>query len=169
MSNKQSAWRSPWVIGWAGMLVVFVTANVVMLYLAGDSTHRLVVKDYYDRGQDYEKNMLKRLAKDPGWVMEIESPQFVNVDKPTSFAFRVNDKEGKPVVPDSVTFFVYRPSDARHDFSVPMVLMEPGLYQTEAMFPLKGVWDILVSVQSGEDEFNTHHRISAGVKYTGKL
>ena len=59
--------------------------------------------------------------------------------------------------------------DGQVGFNPQLELVEPGLYQAEATFPLKGVWDILVSVKNGEDEFNTHHRISAGVKYSGKL
>ncbi|MCG8425825.1 MAG: FixH family protein, partial [Chromatiales bacterium] len=76
MSEKQKALRSPWVIAWISMFVIFVIANIVMIYLAADRPG-LVVDDYYERGQDYEENMLKRMAKDPGWKMKIDAPEFV--------------------------------------------------------------------------------------------
>ena len=39
----------------------------------------------------------------------------------------------------------------------------PGEYEAEVSFPLKGVWDILVSVRRGDQEYNAPHRLSAGV------
>ncbi|MEJ1298281.1 MAG: FixH family protein [Candidatus Sedimenticola sp. (ex Thyasira tokunagai)] len=164
MSEKQSPWRSPWIIGWMSMLVIFVAANIVMIYLAIDDSPGLVVDDYYERGQDYEENMLKRQARDPGWKMKVIAPEFVDIGKPALFSYKVTDKEGNPATPDSVTFYVYRPADKDLDFSVPMKQVEVGFYQAEVTFPLLGVWDILVSNKVGEDEYNQPHRISAGVK-----
>ena len=164
MSNKQSAWRSPWVIGWAVMLLTFITVSVVRVFLAVQTSPGLVVDDFYERGQDYEQNRLKRAARDPGWKMEIEAPEFVDIATPTRYGFRVADKEGAPVSPDSVIFYVYRPSDAKLDFSLPMKQAEPGHYLADVSFPLLGVWDILISARNGEDEYHLPHRISAGVK-----
>ena len=161
--QHQSAFKSPWVIAIILMLVIFVGANAVMIFLAANRGPGLVVDDYYERGQDYEKNMLKRLAKDSGWVMTVEDPGFVDIGKPTVFRFKVVSKEGGEAAPDQVTLHAYRPADAKQDFSLPMQLVEPGVYEAEATFPLKGVWDVLVSAKQGEDEFNTHRRISAGV------
>ena len=164
MNKKQSAWRSPWVVAWVAILVVFVLISGVRIFLAIDTNPGLVVEDYYERGQDYEQNRLKREARDPGWRMEIEAPAFVDVAVPTTYGFRVVDREGKPVSPEAVTFYAYRPADAGQDFSVPMEQIGPGHYRAEVSFPLLGVWDILISAKHGEDEFNLPHRISAGVK-----
>ena len=164
--HKQSAWRSPWVIGIGVMIVIFLAANAVMIFLATGRGPGLVVNDYYSRGQDYEQNMLKRLAKDPGWSMTIEAPGFVDVAKPSVFRYRVATKEGAAVTPDTVVLHAYRPSDAKADFSAPMTRGEDGVYQVEVSFPLKGVWDVLVSATQGEEEYSTHRRISAGVNTT---
>lgn len=165
MTKKQKALRSPWVLGWIAMLIIFVIANIIMIYLASDRPG-LVVDDYYDRGQDYEQNMLKRQAevRELGWKAKIIKPEYADVGKPVTYGFRIMDKEGAPVEPDSVTFFVYRPADDSQDFSLPMHLVEPGFYQAEVTFPLLGVWDILVSVKKGDIELNEDSRISAGVK-----
>jgi nitrogen fixation protein FixH len=163
-AKKQSAWRSPWVWTIIGFFLVFLSANIYMLTLAGDSSPRLVNQDYYKRGEDYEENMLKRMAKDPGWVMKIEAPEFIDVAVPTTFVFTVFTKEGEPVDPDLVTFYAYRPSDGTHDFSQPMSKEAAGRYQTEVSFPLKGVWDILIAAKQGEEEYQTPYRFSAGVK-----
>ncbi|MEW8013961.1 MAG: FixH family protein [Candidatus Sedimenticola endophacoides] len=164
MSEKQKALRSPWVLAWIGMFVIFVGANFVMIYLAESRSPGLVVEDYYDRGQDYEANMLKRQAKALAWDMQLIAPPYVDVAKATTYGVRISDRAGAPFAPDSVVFYAYRPADAEQDFSVPMKQIELGLYQAPVSFPLLGVWDILISARSGEGEINLPHRISAGVK-----
>jgi nitrogen fixation protein FixH len=108
--------------------------------------------------------MLERMQRNPGWLMKIDLPDPVLKDEPTLFRFTLVDKAGLPVTSDGVMFFAYRPSDARRDFSVPMELEAPGRYRATVGFPLKGVWDILVSVQGGEDEYNTARRINVAEK-----
>ncbi len=159
MSEKISAWRSPWVMGWIALLVVVLMVNGLMIFLAFDNSPGLVVEDYYERGQSYSRHVLKRQARFPGWQMKIDPPADIEQDRPAVFRFVVVDKAGVPVTPDRVVLFAYRPSDAEQDFSIPMAQETPGHYVAEARFPLKGLWDILVSVQTGEDEYNTPRRI----------
>lgn len=163
MKEKQSAWRSPWVIAWIGLLVTFVMVSGYRIYLAIQTNPGLVDENYYERGQDFEKNRLKKMARDPGWIMKLEVPEVVDIGKPVHYRFRVTDKSGTPVTPDAVTFYVYRPSDAKQDFSLPMREVGIGTYTAEVTFPLLGLWDILVSVKNGEDEYNHPHWVSAGV------
>ncbi len=163
MSDKKSAWRSPWVIGWVVMVVIFFTMNAIMIYLAQTNNPGLVVEDFYERGQDYEKNMLKRQARNPGWQMKVEFPKKIEPNEPFTCRYSVTDKEGVPIDPSEVTFYAYRPSDAKQDFQLPMKRVGPGLYEAEVSFALKGVWDTLVSVKQGEDEYNTPQRVSVGI------
>ena len=44
-----------------------------------------------------------------------------------------------------------------------MTEVAPGNYEVEVSFPLKGVWDILVGVRHGEEEFHSAYRLSVGV------
>ena len=163
MSEKKSAWRSPWIIGWILMVVIFFTMNMIMIYLAQTNNPGLVVEDFYDRGQDYEQNMLKRQARNPGWQMVVEFPKKIEPGEPFVCRYSVTDKEGAPIDPNEVTFYAYRPSDARQDFHLPMQRVGQGLYEVEVSFALKGVWDTLVSAKWGEDEYNTPKRVSVGI------
>jgi nitrogen fixation protein FixH len=165
MTDKKSAWRSPWVIAWVAMVVIFFTMNMIMVYLAQTNNPGLVVEDFYERGQDYEQNMLKRQARNPGWQMQVDLPKKIGVDELVTCRFTVKDKDGAPVDPTAVTFYAYRPSDAKEDFSVPMQRLGPGLYEAELRFPLLGAWDILVSAQRGEDEYNAPKRIGVGIDW----
>lgn len=159
MTANNSAWRSPWVRAWVATLLVVVSANVLMIYLAIDANPGLVVEDYYERGQDYEKNMVARMERDPRWRMRIKTSNTPPLATPVPINFSVMDKEGQPVIPDAVTFYVYRPSDAKQDFSVPMQQQSPGHYLADVSFPLKGVWDTLVSVQKGDEEYHQALRV----------
>ena len=146
------------------MLVIFVLVNVIMIYLADSRNPGLVVDNYYERGEDYEENMLKKLAKDPGWQMNIETPEYVGVETPSRFGFTILTKEGQPASPDSVVFYAYRPSGKIHDFSVPMQQEAAGHYQADISFPLKGIWDIVVAAEFGEEEYHASYRLNAGVR-----
>ncbi|MEN8178837.1 MAG: FixH family protein, partial [Pseudomonadota bacterium] len=92
MSDKNSPWRSPWVIAWVSMVVIFFSMNMVMIYMAVENDSGLVVDDFYERGQDYEKNLRKRQARDPGWKMRIQLPRKIEVDQPVICRFKVTDK-----------------------------------------------------------------------------
>ena len=50
--------RNPWVIGWFGLVVVFLSVNAVFFVLAVISNPGLVVEDYYEQGRQYEKNAI---------------------------------------------------------------------------------------------------------------
>ena len=165
MTEKKSAWQSPWVIAWVAMVVIFLTMNIIMIYLAIDNSPGLVVDDFYDRGEDYEQNMLKRQARNPGWTMQVDLPRKIEVGKPVRCRYSVKDSEGNPVSRDEVTFHAYRPSDAKQDFAVPMRQIAPGEYEADVNFPLKGAWDTLVSIKNGEDESNTPKRVGVGIDW----
>ena len=154
-----SAWRSPWVIGWVGLVVVVLGVNLTMVYLAISTNPGLVNDDYYERGQDYEKTLATRLARDPGWTMRPDFPREILVNDPTTVRVFLVDKAGQPVTPDSVTFYAYRPSDKSKDFSTVMVEEGKGRYAATVSFPLYGFWDGLVAVTSGDEEYTSGDRI----------
>lgn len=155
-----SAWRSPWVIGWVGLVVVVLGVNLTMVVLAVATNPGLVNDNFYERGQDYEKTLMSRLARDPGWTLSADFPSDIKVSEPTWLRVFLVDKAGQPVSPEAVTFFAYRPSDKAMDFSRPMVEEAKGRYAAQVTFPLFGAWDTLVAVEQGGDEYTTGARIS---------
>jgi nitrogen fixation protein FixH len=161
--DKKSAWRSPWVIAWVGLVLIVLSVNLVMVYLAIGHNPGLVMEDYYERGKNHEETLFKRLARDPGWRMEILAPDTIPLGQATAIRFRMLDRQEQPVASDRVTLFAYRPSDARQDFSVAMQPESPGIYWAAVRFPLKGVWDLVAAVRQGDDEFNAPLRIRVGM------
>lgn len=154
------AWKSPWVIAWIALVVAVLGVNAVMVYLAFATSPGLVVEDFYERGQSYERTMLSRGARDPGWTLRADIPQAISAGVATPIRFFLVDKAGQPVTPDSVELFAYRPSDSSRDFSRVMTEEGPGRYLAEVSFPLIGVWDTLMAVRHGEDEYQVGQRIN---------
>lgn len=158
-TRSNSAWRSPWVISWVGLIVAVLGVNLFMVYLAISTNPGLVNEDYYERGQHYEKTLASRLAKDPGWTMRADFPRDIELNVPTSVRVFLVDNAGQPVTPDSVRFYAYRGSDKSKDFFVDMEAEGKGRYVANVSFPLFGFWDGLIAVQQGEDEYTTGDRI----------
>ncbi len=154
------AWKSPWIIGWVSLVVVVLIVNIIFVTLGFSTNPGLVVDNFYDRGQDYEKTWASRQERDPGWVMQADVPQDLVVGEPSVLRFFLVDKAGQPADIDNAHFYAYRPSDAKRDFDLPMIEEGPGRYRVDVNFPLMGIWDTLVAVRQGEEEFNLGRRIS---------
>lgn len=157
--RSNSPWRNPWVLAWIGLVVSVLVVNGTFVWLAFSTNPGLVDDDFYERGQHYEKTLASRLAKDPGWTMHADIPDDLTAGLGGSILVTLVDKAGQPVKPERVTFYAYRPSDKSADFSVPMSQIGPGQYLARVSFPLFGVWDGLVAVTQGEDEFTSGQRI----------
>lgn len=160
--KKQSAFKSPWVIGWISLVIVVLSVNAYMIMQAIGNNPGLVVEDFYERGQDYEENIVKKLNNNLKWSTDI-SAENLHYNKPAIIRFKISDKQNKQPVLDSITVYAYRPADARLDFSSPMSAandVESGFkYQSELTFPAKGVWDVLVSATIEGKEVNFGKRV----------
>jgi len=153
-SKKQSWYKSPWVIGWLLLVLVVMAVNAFMIFQSVNDFPGLVVDDFYERGQNYEENILKKLENNEKWVTEFQLDE-IHSNKLISIAFTINDKQGKPAQAEKITLFAYRPSDAKKDFSVPMILSDDKkTYQADMTFDSKGKWDLLASVTIDGTEVN---------------
>lgn len=157
--RASSAWRSPWFIGWIGLVVVVLAVNATMIVLAFVTNPGLVVDDYYERGRNVERTLTTRRAEAPGWTMSLDTPADVAKSQSTVVRFFVVDSAGQPVRPDQVTYYAYRPSDPSADFSVPMVEEAPGRYAAEVSFSMSGLWDTLVAARTDGQEVVYDQRI----------
>lgn len=154
-----SALKSPWIIAWIGLVVTVLGVNALMVYLAVSTNPGLVVDDYYERGQNYERTMLSQRARNPGWILSADVPTQVSAGVSTAIRLFVVDQAGRPVTPDSAELFLYRPSDAERDFSVEMLPEAAGRFAAKLSFPLVGAWDILIAARQGRDEYHLGQRI----------
>ena len=153
-SNSQSWYKSPLLIGWLLLVLTAMAGTIYMVIQANSGFPGLVVDDFYERGQDYEENILQKLKNNEQWTTEFQFGEIYH-NKLISIAFTINDKQGKPALVEKITLFAYRPSNAKKDFSVPMTLSDDKkTYQANMTFASKGKWDLLASVIIDGTEVN---------------
>ena len=157
--NKQSWYKSPWVIGWLLLVCTVLAVNAYMIFQSVNEFPGLVVDDFYERGQNYEENILTKLENNEKWTTEFQIAE-IHQNESTAIIFSIRDRDGKPASPEKITLFAYRPSNAKKDFSAPMTLSDDQLlngekaYQVNMTFDSKGKWDLLASVIIDGTEVN---------------
>jgi len=153
-SNKQSWYKSPWVIGWLLLVIIVLAVNAFMIFQSINDFPGLVVDDFYERGQDYEENINKKLENNEKWDTNFQLSE-VYLNKPVTINFQIKDKTGALSSVEKITLFAYRPSDAKKDFSMSMTLADnKKSYQVTMTFEDKGKWDLLASAVIDGTEVN---------------
>ncbi len=153
-TEKKQWYKSPWVIGWLLLLATVLGVNIFMIMQSITKFPGLVVDDFYQRGQDYEKNIHKKLKNNQRWKTRFDYSR-IYLNKPTSIQFSITDKQGNKAKVEHITLYLYRPSNAEKDFSIPMsVADKANTYQASVTFDSKGKWDILASVVIEGTEVN---------------
>lgn len=160
--DNPRAWRNPWVIGWVSLVAIVLLVNITMISLAVFTNPGLVSEDYYERGRNYEKTVTTRIAARNalGWTISTDFPAEPVMNRIEKYRFNAVDKNGVPVSNGQVTANVYRPSDVKADFKVQMSEIVPGVYAGDINFPLKGQWEVTISLQRDEDIYDFSRRAS---------
>ncbi|MBF0266863.1 MAG: FixH family protein [Gammaproteobacteria bacterium] len=159
-NKTNSRWfKSPWVLAWLLLVIIVLTVNIYMIIQSKSNFAGLVVDDFYDRGQDYEENIHIKLANNEKWNTRFYLDKVYH-NKPAIIKFNIKDKQNKPLIMDKIKLYIYRPADAKQDFSVDMVPAEvSGTYQSTVTFTLKGEWDLLASIKINGTEVNYGRRL----------
>lgn len=162
VKNKQSWYKSPWVIGWLLLIMIVLSVNGFMIFKSIGNDPGLVVDDFYERGQNYEENIAKKLENNLKWNAQYELEE-ITVGNASKIVFRLTDQEDRFKQADTITLFAYRPADARQDFSNEMNVVTTAdgrqHYEAEMTFQAKGVWDLLVGASVDGKEVNYAKRI----------
>ncbi len=158
-SNSNSWYKSPLLLGWLFLVLAAMAGTIFMVIQANSGFPGLVVDDFYERGQDYEENIQKKLENNEKWKTQFHIED-IFLNQATIIRISFTDSAGVPATPDKVTLFAYRPSNAEKDFNVPMMLFvqdgtaKKGTYQASMTFSAKGKWDILASINIDGIEVN---------------
>ena len=157
--KKQRWFKSPWVLSWLLLVIIVLAVNIYMIMQSLNDFPGLVVDDFYERGQDYEENIHTKLANNDKWKTNfLLTP--IKLNEPTTVKFTITDQQGKSATIEKMTMYVYRPSDAKQDFSVPMEKTdEENTYKSDITFKLKGRWDLLANLVIDGIEVNYAQRV----------
>jgi nitrogen fixation protein FixH len=158
---KESAWRNPWVWLLIGILGTTLIVNGTLITIAFLSPPGLVVEDYYDKGKDYFYNQaqLKKERARLGWVLSLDLPPEPKINISEAYLVRVVDASGRPVSGAQAEFAAFRPTEHGRDFTQPMRDVGGGFYATDVSFKQPGNWDLIVTVQQGDDKLDIAKRI----------
>lgn len=160
--SSKEAMKNPWFLSVLAITGVFLIVNLVFVVFAISTNPGLVADDYYEKGREYEKNVVTRLAARNrlNWETRLEIPDQIYTNRPDVYRFTAVDSRGVSIMDADVQLMLYRPSDADADFERPVEQIAPGLYQTRLVFPLPGIWDINLRVTHGDDVYHQAQRIS---------
>lgn len=160
--DSKSAMRNPWVLGWLGLLVTVLGVNVAFIVTAFKTSPGLVEEGYYEKGRDVEKNFQKKIqARNRlGWDIRLQAPEEIILGKSDYYTINVVDSVGMPLRDVKVSLQAYRPSDASADVYTEMQSIATGVYQASLTLPLKGIWDLKVKVNRGEDVLEMARRVT---------
>jgi len=152
--------RNPWLQAILAVVGVTLVVNIGFISYAYISPPNLVVQDYYERGKNYfHDEHLRDEAAATAWRLQLLLPKTLKVDKTASCRLYAMDHQGNPVRAGNVTLKAYRPSDARHDFSVELRLTDAGTFAAPVSFPLPGNWDLIARIDADGQHFDTAQRI----------
>ena len=153
--EKQQHWyKSPLLLIWLFLVLTAMSGTIYMVIQANSGFPGLVVDDYYERGQDYEENILKKLQENEKWTTEFHM-QDAHLNKAAPISFTIRAKSGAMAQAEKVTLYAYRPSDSKKDFNIPMTLANDKItYQADVSFAMKGKWELIASVVINGTEVN---------------
>ncbi|MFC1747306.1 FixH family protein [Pseudomonadota bacterium] len=159
--KQESALKNPWVWLLIGIMGTALIVNGVLITLAFLYPPGLVVDDYYDRGKNYLYHQAK--VKDDiarlGWELQLDAPKSPKVDGSDSYIVRAVDRDGKGIEGAAVEFAAFRPVENGQDFVLPMRDIGAGFYSVSTGFSRPGNWDLIVTVQQGEDKLDVAQRV----------
>lgn len=160
-NEKESAFKNPWVWLLIGIMGTAIVVNIILIALAFLSPPGLVVENYYEKGKAYFYDQAQAKADQErlGWQMNLDLPKAPVINTGESYLVRVLDREGLPVEGGHGEFAAYRPAENGHDMFLPMRDLGAGYYGAEVTFSKPGNWDLIVTVQRGEDKLDVAKRI----------
>jgi len=158
--NLRKDLKNPWLRAILITIAITVAVNVVFISYAFFAPPNLVVKDYYERGKDYFHDAnLRQEALPTAWRLQLMLPKRMQVNQSVDCRLYVMDHEGKPIESGKVMVSAYYASDATHDFSVSLQRVDTGTFLAPIRFPIQGHWDLIASIDRGEQHFDTAQRV----------
>lgn len=160
--DNPKALKNPWVLGWLALVVIVLVVNIGFISLAFITNPGLVDKNYYEKAEDYENNLVKyRTARAAlGWNYQAAYPINPIINQKSLYRLSLVNKTGLPLTSANIKISAYRPSDASADFKVTLLEVDAGIYEGYITYPLKGIWEITTKVEREGDTYDFTRRAS---------
>lgn len=153
--------KSPWLRGILAVVGVTVGVNLVFIAYAYWSPPQLVAKDYYEKGQRYFHEEIRReQAAGNAWRLQLLVPDKPRLNMEQDYRLYVMDHEGRAVNSGQAVLYVYRTNASRNDFKQVLQYVDTGTYAATLRFPLPGSWDLIAQIRSGDQKYDVAQRIN---------
>ncbi len=153
--------KNPWLRGILAVVGVTVMVNLAFILYAFWSPPELVAKDYYERGQNYFHEEIKReQSAGDAWRLQLMAPDKPKLNMEQDYRLYVMDHEGRAVNSGKAVLFIYRTNAAENDFRQELHYVDSGTYAATLRLPLPGTWDLIAQIRSGEQKYDVAQRIN---------
>ncbi|MDH5188447.1 MAG: FixH family protein [Rhodospirillaceae bacterium] len=150
--NRAPGWWYPWLF--VGGLGIVVIVNGFLVYFAINSWTGLSTDVPYDKGLAYNQTLDAQRQQDAlGWIVDF------NHNPDGNLMVNFTNADGSPLDGLTVVANLYRPSQDDVDYSVDLLPVSDGVYQTKLQLPLPGLWEVHLSANRGSDTFRLRRRI----------
>lgn len=158
MAMQDRPRRSHW-IPWAfvGFFVVVLGANAAMVAFAFTSWTGVQTQEAYIQGLQFNDRLDEAAAQRAlGWTVDVSFAQ----TGPLAGRLRVHplNDSGTPVHGATVTAQLIRPTRQGFDFTIAVPRVGDA-YDTAIDFPLAGVWDLKVLIESSQTPYRYEERL----------
>lgn len=157
-----SANRWPLFLG--GLLLMSISAQGVMVWVATRPDNPLPIADYYQKSLEWDADTaLIEASRQLGWRVTVDIPAgreyAVGARRPVDIS--VLDREGEPVTELVGRLIAERPADLRLNGESELVEMpnQAGNYRTLAALTAPGVWEFHLDTHRGETRFVYSERV----------
>lgn len=138
---------------------LFITVDIVYIYLAESTWRGTVTENAYEKGRKYNQTLLKdKVQQNLGWAGKLSSKSIAK--EKAVVIFELKDKNGKFIDNAKITINLIRPTQTGFDFKEELILDQKSKnYQKLIKFPMKGLWRVELEATSGENIFQYVERI----------
>ncbi len=173
--NKQ-AWRNPWVIGLALVVLSGVLTNARMVWNVVNYPMRLLDDNYSVKAHNqYDAKWVQQQSERStlGWQAHIHSSQrlkndplaegiyarFFVMTSPAPFKLELRDQDGTPIQGGKVQLTAEWPANPKFDSSAPLLETAAGVYEGSLEFIRPGNWDVIIKAEHDERLFEMEQRV----------
>lgn len=132
---------------------VLIILDSVFIFLAFSSHTGLVNKNSYQEGLNYNDIISQKEKQDKlNWItyLEIENKNLI---------FKIQSNDNVDFSHAKVNAHFSSPINDKNDFEQTLVLKNKNSFNSQIIFPHKGVWDVRIFVHLGSNIFQDYHRL----------
>jgi nitrogen fixation protein FixH len=148
MNNSLRSSKIPYIF--IIFFVVFISVDLLYIYISSKTWRGTVGEYSYEKGIDYNQFLeLRNKQNKLGWNLEINFKNLGN--KRAILTIQVTDKDNKKLNDSKIEVKFERPTQEGFDFSKNLEKSINGKYQAIIDFPLRGQWNCEIIVSNKND------------------